>query len=177
MDLNSRTALKAGDIVRLSGVIYTARDAAHKRLTALIDEGKQLPIDINNAVIYYAGPCPARPGQIFGSCGPTTSGRMDIYSPALFDLGQQASIGKGNLGENVKESMVKNKAVYFVATGGAGALISRCIKSAQVVAFEDLGAEAIYRLEVENLPLIVGFDCAGVDLYEVGAEEFATGQI
>lgn len=153
--------LRAGDSVMLTGTIYTARDAAHKRLCAMIDKGEKLPFNIGKATIYYAGPCPARPGHIFGSCGPTTSGRMNAYAPRLFDLGVQCTIGKGPLGKEVIESIQKNRAVYFCATGGAGALISKCVKSAAVVAFEDLGAEAVNKLEVVDFPVIVGVDSHG----------------
>jgi fumarate hydratase subunit beta len=153
--------LHAGDSVLLSGTIYTARDAAHKRLWALLDNGEVLPFEIQNAAIYYAGPCPAKPGQVFGSCGPTTSGRMNAYAPRLFDLGVQCTIGKGPLGKEVVESIRKNKAVYFCATGGAGALISKCVKKAEAVAFVDLGAEAVNKLEVVDFPVIVGVDSHG----------------
>lgn len=153
--------LHAGDNVLLTGTIYTARDAAHKRLCALIEAGLELPFPLDKAAIYYAGPCPAKPGHIFGSCGPTTSGRMNAYAPQLFDLGVQCTIGKGPLGKEVIESIQKNRAVYFCATGGAGALISKCVKSAEVVAFEDLGAEAVNKLEVVDFPVIVGVDSHG----------------
>ena len=153
--------LRAGDSVLLTGTIYTARDAAHKRLCAILDKGEALPFDIEKATIYYAGPCPAKPGHVFGSCGPTTSGRMNAYAPRLFDLGVQCTIGKGPLGKEVIESIQKNRAVYFCATGGAGALISKCVKSAEVVAFDDLGAEAVNKLEVVDFPVIVGVDSYG----------------
>ena len=153
--------LSAGDSVLLTGTIYTARDAAHKRLCAILDKGEALPFDIKKATIYYAGPCPAKPGHVFGSCGPTTSGRMNAYAPRLFDLGVQCTIGKGPLGKEVIESIQKNCAVYFCATGGAGALISKCVKSAEVVAFDDLGAEAVNKLEVVDFPVIVGVDSNG----------------
>ncbi len=161
LTLEQIETLQAGDNVALSGTIYTARDAAHKRLCAMIDKGEKLPFDIKKAAIYYAGPCPAKPGHIFGSCGPTTSGRMNAYAPRLFDLGVQCTIGKGPLGKEVVESIQKNRAVYFCATGGAGALISKCVKKAEVVAFEDLGAEAVNRLEVVDFPVIVGVDSHG----------------
>ena len=154
-------SLHAGDSALLSGTIYTARDAAHKRLWALLDNGEDLPFEIQNAAIYYAGPCPAKPGQVFGSCGPTTSGRMNAYAPRLFDLGVQCTIGKGPLGKEVVESIRKNKTVYFCATGGAGALISKCVKKAETVAFADLGAEAVNKLEVVDFPVIVGVDSHG----------------
>lgn len=158
--------LAVGDRVKLSGVIYTGRDAAHKRLVALLDEGKPLPVDLQDQVIYFVGPCPAPPGYPIGSAGPTTSYRMDAYSPRLIlDCQLRGMIGKGNRSSEVVEAMKKSKCVYFAATGGAGALISQCITSAEVVAFEDLGPEAIYRLEVKDLPLIVAIDCQGRTLY------------
>ena len=160
--------LRAGDSCLLSGVIYTARDAAHKRLCALIDAGKPLPIDLHDSVIYFVGPTPARPGQVIGSAGPTTAYRMDAYSPRLLALGQTGMIGKGKRGSEVIDAMKRHGAVYFGAIGGCGALLSRCIKSCEVVAYEDLGAEAIHRLEVENFPVIVVIDCLGNNLYETG---------
>lgn len=160
--------LKAGDTVLLSGTIYTARDAAHKRLVQLIAEGKALPFPIENAVIYYAGPAPARPGEVIGSCGPTTSYRMDAYAPTLLALGQTGMIGKGARNTAVVEAMKKAGAVYFAAIGGAGALIANCIKSAEIVCYEDLGSEAVRRLTVENLPLTVVIDASGGNLYEAG---------
>lgn len=164
--------LRAGDSVLLSGTIYTGRDAAHKRLCAMIDAGKQLPFDIRNQVIYYAGPCPARPGDAIGSCGPTTSYRMDAYAPVLCDLGLIGMIGKGQRSEAVVQAIQRNGGVYFAATGGAGALIATCVKKAEVIAFEDLGTEAIRRLEVENLPLIVAIDAHGGNLYEEGPKAY-----
>lgn len=161
-------SLRAGDSVLLFGTIYTGRDAAHKRLCALLEEGKQLPLNISNQVIYYAGPCPAKPGDPIGSCGPTTSYRMDAYAPALCDLGLIGMIGKGQRSEAVVEAIRRNGGVYFAATGGAGALIATCVKSAKVIAFEDLGTEAIRELVVENLPLIVAIDAHGGNLYEKG---------
>jgi fumarate hydratase subunit beta len=155
------SGLHAGDAVRLSGVLYTARDAAHKRISDLLDAGDPLPFELSGAAIYYAGPCPTKPGHIFGSCGPTTSGRMNAYAPRLFDLGVQCTIGKGPLSRDVISAIRKNGAVYFCATGGAGALISACVKSAKTVAFEDLGAEAVTRLVVEDFPAIVGVDAGG----------------
>lgn len=157
--------LCAGDIVKISGVIYTARDAAHKRMTEAVSRGESLPIDVKNAVIYYAGPSPAKPGAVIGSCGPTTSGRMDAYAPAMISLGETGMIGKGELGDEVIEAMRTYGAVYFGAIGGAGALISKSIKSAEVIAYEDLGAEAIRRLEVEDFPAIVVIDSKGNNLY------------
>ncbi|MBE5798792.1 MAG: Fe-S-containing hydro-lyase [Clostridiales bacterium] len=162
--------LRAGDSVLLSGTIYTGRDAAHKRLCALIGEGKELPFDIRNQVIYYAGPCPAKPGDAIGSCGPTTSYRMDAYAPMLCDRGLIGMIGKGQRSQTVINALTRNGGVYFAATGGAGALIATCVKSAEVVAFDDLGTEAIRRLTVENLPLIIAIDAHGGNLYEEGPD-------
>jgi len=158
--------LHAGDRVLLSGKIWTGRDAAHKRLCALLDEGKPLPVNLENEVIYFVGPCPAPPGAVIGSAGPTTSGRMDAYSPRLIDTCHLAGmIGKGGRSAEVVAAMRRGPAVYFAATGGAGALISRCIKKAEVAAFDDLGPEAIFRLEIEDLPLVVAIDCFGKSLY------------
>lgn len=165
-------SLRAGDSVLLSGTIYTGRDAAHKRLCALVEEGKALPFDIRNQVIYYAGPCPAKPGDAIGSCGPTTSYRMDAYAPTLCDLGLIGMIGKGQRNEAVIDAIRRSGGVYFAATGGAGALIATCVKSAEVIAFEDLGTEAIRRLKVENLPLIVAIDAYGGNLYEQGPAQY-----
>ena len=167
--------LKAGDSVLLTGVIYTARDAAHKRLCELVAEGKELPMDSKDAVIYFVGPTPARPGEAIGSAGPTTSYRMDAYSPTLIGLGQTGMIGKGKRGPEVVAAMKEHGAVYFGAIGGCGALLSRCIKSAKVVAYEDLGAEAIRELVVENFPAVVIIDSLGNNLYESGkADHLAT---
>ena len=168
--------LKSGDDVLLSGVIYTARDAAHKRLVELLEAGKDLPIDIKDATIYYVGPAPAQPGQVIGSAGPTTSYRMDAYAPALIAEGQTAMIGKGKRNKEVVDAMKKYGAVYFGAIGGAGALLSKCIKKAEVVAYEDLGAEAIRRLEVENLPVTVIIDSEGNNLYENGRAQYLAQQ-
>jgi len=165
--------LKAGDKVLLSGVIYTGRDAAHKRLYDLLMEGKPLPIDLKGQVIYYVGPAPAKPGQVIGSAGPTTSGRMDAFSPKLIEMGLKGMIGKGMRKKEVVEAMKRYKAVYFAATGGAGALLAKAIKKAQVVAYEDLGPEAISRLEVEDFPVIVVNDTKGNDLYEEGMRKYA----
>lgn len=159
--------LQAGDYVYLTGTIYSARDAAHKRLTESLAKGETLPLPLENEIIYYLGPTPARPGQVIGSAGPTTSSRMDKYAPALLDLGQTGMIGKGRRSDVVIASMKKNSAVYFAAVGGAGALLSKCIKRAEVIAYEDLGAEAIYKLEVENFPVIVVIDCEGNNLYDM----------
>lgn len=158
--------LCAGDYVYLTGTIYSARDAAHKRLTESLAAGEALPLPLENEIIYYLGPTPPRPGQVIGSAGPTTASRMDKYAPALLDLGQTGMIGKGRRSEEVIASMKKNSAVYFAAVGGAGALLSKCIKKAEVIAYEDLGAEAIYRLVVENFPIIVVIDCNGNKLYD-----------
>ena len=161
-------SLKAGDSCLLTGVIYTARDAAHKRLCELADQGKELPMEIKDAVIYFVGPTPARPGEAIGSAGPTTSYRMDAYSPTLIRLGQTGMIGKGKRGPEVVAAMKEEGAVYFGAIGGCGALLSQCIKKAEIVAYEDLGAEAIRRLEVENFPVVVIIDSEGNNLYETG---------
>jgi fumarate hydratase subunit beta len=165
--------LKAGDKVFITGVIYTGRDAAHKRLFDLLAEGKPLPIDIKGQIIYYVGPAPAKPGQAIGSAGPTTSGRMDAYSPKLMEIGLKGMIGKGMRKKEVVEAMKKYKAVYFAATGGAGALLAKAIKKAQIVAYEDLGPEAINRLEVEDFPVIVVNDTQGNDLYQQGMAQYA----
>lgn len=165
--------LQAGDKVLLTGVIYTGRDAAHKRLFDLLEEGKPLPVDLKGQIIYYVGPAPAKPGQAIGSAGPTTSGRMDAYSPKLMEIGLKGMIGKGMRNKEVVEAMKKYKAVYFAATGGAGALLAKAIKKAQVVVYEDLGPEAINRLEVEDFPVIVVNDTQGNDLYQQGMQQYA----
>ncbi len=157
--------LKAGDMVLLSGTIYTARDAAHKRLTEALARGEELPIDIKNAVIYYAGPTPPKPGEVIGSCGPTTSYRMDKYAPTLLDEGQLGMIGKGLRNQDVIDAIKRNEGIYFAAIGGAGALISKSIKEAEIVCYEDLGAEAIRKLRVEDLALTVVIDKDGNNLY------------
>lgn len=164
--------LRAGDSCLITGVIYTARDAAHKRLCDLAWAGKQLPIDMENAVIYFVGPTPAKPGQVIGSAGPTTSYRMDAYSPTLIEMGQTGMIGKGKRSSEVIEAMKKHGAVYFGAIGGCGALLAKCIKKSEVIAYGDLGAEAISRLEVENFPVTVVIDTLGNNLYETGREEY-----
>ena len=164
--------LKTGDRVLLNGVIYTGRDAAHKRLYDLLKEGKEFPFDIRGQIIYYVGPTPARPGQVFGSAGPTTSYRMDAYAPALIEKGLKGMIGKGMRSDAVKEAMKKHQAVYFAATGGAGALLAKKVKRTEVVAYEDLGPEAIRRLEVEDLPVIVINDVRGNDLYIEGERKY-----
>ena len=160
--------LKSGDSCLLSGVIYTARDAAHMRLCELIEQGKELPFDIKDSVIYFVGPTPARPGEVIGSAGPTTSYRMDAYSPMLIKQGQTGMIGKGKRNNDVINAMKEHGAVYFGAIGGCGALLSQCIKKSEVIAYEDLGAEAIRRLEVENFPVTVIIDSEGNNLYETG---------
>ena len=165
-------ALRCGDRVLLTGVLYTARDAAHARLVALLEEGKPLPFPIEGQVIYYVGPAPARPGAVIGSAGPTTRGRMDIYAPALMAAGLKGMLGKGSRSEEVKAAMAKHRAVYFAATGGAGALLSQRIVKAEVVAYEELGPEAIRRLEVKDLPAIVVNDIHGGDLYREGTSQY-----
>ena len=164
--------LKAGDYVYITGTIYVARDAAHKRMIEALDRGEQLPIEIENATIYYMGPSPAREGRPIGSAGPTTASRMDKYAPDLLDLGLKGMIGKGKRSEEVITSMKKNTAVYFAAVGGAGALLSKCITKSEVIAYDDLGTEAIRRLEVKNLPVITVIDCDGNNLYETAVKEY-----
>jgi len=164
--------LKAGDSCLISGVIYTARDAAHKRLCELVAQGKELPMDMKDAIIYFVGPTPAKPGQAIGSAGPTTSYRMDAYSPTLIAQGQTGMIGKGKRGPEVIAAMKEYGAVYFGAIGGCGALLSKCIKKAEVIAYEDLGAEAIRRMEVEDFPAIVIIDSEGNNLYETGRQAY-----
>ncbi|MDE7298491.1 MAG: Fe-S-containing hydro-lyase [Lachnospiraceae bacterium] len=159
-------SLNAGDYVYLTGTIYSARDAAHKRMTETLAAGGELPFPIRDQTIYYLGPTPAREGQVIGSAGPTTSSRMDKYTPALLELGMTGMIGKGRRSGDVIEAMKKNRAVYFAAVGGAGALLSKCITKAEVIAYEDLGAEAIHRLEVKDFPVIVVIDDRGENLYE-----------
>ena len=164
--------LKAGDSCLISGVIYTARDAAHKRLCELIENGKELPLDINESIIYFVGPTPEKPGEVIGSAGPTTSYRMDAYSPMLIEKGLTGMIGKGKRGTPVIDAMKSYGAVYFGAIGGCGALLSKCIKKAEIIAYEDLGAEAIRRLEVEDFPAIVIIDSEGNNLYETGRKNY-----
>ena len=164
--------LKAGDNLLLSGEIFVARDAAHKRMTEALEQGKSLPFDIKGATIYYMGPTPARPGKVIGSAGPTTSGRMDVYTPRLIAAGLKGMIGKGSRSKEVKDAMVRYKAVYLGAIGGAGALASQRIKKAEIVAYEDLGAEALRRLEVEDFPVTVINDIYGGDLYEEGKAKY-----
>lgn len=166
LSLETVRSLKAGDRIRLSGVIWTGRDAAHKRLVARLDAGEPLPMPLEGEIIYFVGPCPAPPDRPIGSAGPTTSGRMDAYSPRLIrECGLRGMIGKGNRSAAVVEAMKQSGAVYFAATGGAGALIARCVRKCDLVAFPELGPEAIYRLEVENLPLVVAIDSNGGSLY------------
>ena len=164
--------LTAGDYVYLSGEMYVARDAAHKRMDELLNDGKELPINIENAAIYYMGPSPAREGRPIGSAGPTTASRMDKYAPRLLDLGLTAMIGKGKRTPEVIEAVKRNHAVYFAAVGGAGALLSKCIKESEIVCYEDLGAEAIRKLEVVDFPVIVVVDSKGNNLYETAVEEY-----
>jgi fumarate hydratase subunit beta len=168
-------SLKAGERVRISGVIYTARDAAHGRLFPLLEKGEKLPIDVTGSIIYYTGPTPPRPGDAIGSIGPTTASRMDKFTPALLKAGLKGTIGKGYRGQPVKDALKQFKGVYFGSIGGAGAVLSQFIKKAEVVAYEDLGTEAIRRLEVEGFPAIVLYDCHGGDLYQDGQKEYARG--
>ena len=165
--------LHAGDYVYITGTIYVARDAAHKRMMDVLDAGKELPIPIKDATLYYMGPSPAREGRPIGSAGPTTASRMDKYAPRLLDLGEKAMIGKGKRTKEVIEAVVRNHAVYFAAVGGAGALLSKCITKSEVVCYDDLGAEAIRKLEVENFPVIVVVDSEGNNLYETAILEWA----
>ena len=168
--------LKAGDTVLLSGVVYTARDAAHKRMMELLDQGKPLPFPVEGSALYYVGPTPERLGEVIGSAGPTTSGRMDAYSPWLLDLGQAIMIGKGARNGAVKEAVVRNGGVYLAALGGAGALMSASVKALEVICWEDLGCEAVRRLEVEDMPLTVILDAHGGDLYESGPAAYLSRQ-
>ncbi len=165
-------SLNAGDRVLITGEIYTARDAAHKRMVELIDKGEELPFNPEGQIIYFVGPTPAKPGKPIGSAGPTTSYRMNPYSPKMIGAGLKGMIGKGEMGEEVVEAMKKHKAVYMVAIGGAAALIARSIKKAEVIAYEDLGAEAVRKLQVENFPAIVAQDCRGENMYVKGVEEY-----
>lgn len=158
--------LKAGDSVLLNGVILTARDCAHKRIKELMDRGEKLPFEIANAYIYYAGPCPAKPKMASGSCGPTTSARMDGFAPALLDAGLGGMIGKGEMSDEVRRAVARNGKVYFAAIGGAGALYAECIKKSRCIAFADLLSEAVFKLEVENFPAVVAFDCRGGSIYD-----------
>ena len=165
--------LHAGDYVYITGTVYTARDAAHKRMVEQKEQGMELPFIMKDQIVYYLGPTPNREGQVIGSAGPTTSSRMDKYAPELLDLGLGAMIGKGKRSQEVKDAIVRNGSVYFAAVGGAGALLSKCIKRADVIAYDDLGTEAIRRLEIEDLPAIVVIDSEGNNLYETAVKEYA----
>jgi fumarate hydratase subunit beta len=164
--------LKAGDKVRISGVLYTGRDAAHKRLIEMVEAGNNLPFDVKGQLLYYVGPTPAKPGQVIGSAGPTTSYRMDTYAPTLIKMGLKGTIGKGSRSKEVIDAMKKYKAVYFAAVGGAAALIAKTIKKVEIIAFDDLGTEAIRKMEVENFPAIVVNDTKGGDLYDIGRDKY-----
>lgn len=166
-------SLKAGDMAYISGVIYTARDAAHKRMCELLDRGEAMPFDFNGAAIYYAGPCPPKPGKPIGSVGPTTSGRMDLYSPRLIEQGLKVMIGKGLRSREVINSIVEHSGMYFAAIGGAAALMGKCVERAEVIAYDELGTEAVRRLVVKNLPVIVAIDSEGNNMYEEGRKKFA----
>ena len=165
--------LRSGDYVYITGTMYVARDAAHKRMIEALDRGEELPIDIKDATIYYMGPSPARDGRPIGSAGPTTASRMDKYAPTLLDLGEKAMIGKGKRTQEVIDAIVRNHAVYFAAVGGAGALLSKCITKSEIVCYEDLGAEAIRKIEIKDFPVIVVIDSQGDNLYETAVKEFA----
>ena len=164
--------LKSGDYIYITGTIYTARDAAHKRMYEALQEGRELPVDIGDQIIYYMGPSPAREGRPIGSAGPTTASRMDKYTPQLLNLGMGGMIGKGKRSQEVKDAIIRNGSVYFAAVGGAGALLSKCIKESEVVAYDDLGTEAIRKLTVENFPVIVVIDSEGNNLYETAIEKY-----
>ena len=166
--------LNAGDYVYITGTVYTARDAAHKRMYEALEQGEKLPLNMENNIIYYMGPSPAREGRPIGSAGPTTASRMDKYAPSLLDLGLKGMIGKGKRSDAVKDAIVRNGAVYFAAVGGAGALLAQSIKSSEVIAYDDLGTEAIRKLEVENFPVIVVIDAKGNDLYQTAINDFCT---
>lgn len=168
--------LRAGDYVYITGTIYTARDAAHKRMQEALDKGEALPFEMSHNMIYYMGPSPAREGRPIGSAGPTTASRMDKYAPTLLDMGLTGMIGKGKRSEGVKEAIMRNGAVYFAAVGGAGALLSKSIRKSEVIAYEDLGTEAIRKLEVENFPVIVVIDAEGNDLYETAIKEYCVSE-
>ena len=172
LDDITATSLEAGDYVYLTGTIYTARDAAHKRMYEALEKGEPLPLEMKNNIIYYMGPSPARTGRPIGSAGPTTASRMDKYAPALLDLGLKGMVGKGKRTKEVKEAVVRNGAVYFAAVGGAGALLSRSILSSEVIAYDDLGTEAIRRLQVKDFPVIVVMDARGNDLYETAIRSY-----
>lgn len=164
--------LRAGDYVYITGTIYTARDAAHKRMDETLREGKELPVPLKDEIVYYMGPSPARDGWVIGSAGPTTASRMDKYTPKLLDLGLGGMIGKGKRSKEVIDAIIRNQSVYFAAVGGAGALLSKCIQESEVVAYDDLGTEAIRRLTVKNFPVIVVIDCEGNNLYETAIEQY-----
>lgn len=164
--------LRAGDYVYITGTIYTARDAAHKRMDETLREGKELPVPLKDEIVYYMGPSPAREGRVIGSAGPTTASRMDKYTPKLLDLGLSGMIGKGKRSKEVIDAIIRNQSVYFAAVGGAGALLSKCIQESEVVAYDDLGTEAIRRLTVKNFPVIVVIDCGGNNLYETAIEQY-----
>ena len=164
--------LRAGDYVYITGTIYTARDAAHKRMDETLREGKELPVPLKDEIVYYMGPSPAREGRVIGSAGPTTASRMDKYTPKLLDLGLGGMIGKGKRSKEVMDAIIRNQSVYFAAVGGAGALLSKCIQESEVVAYDDLGTEAIRRLTVKNFPVIVVIDCEGNNLYETAIEQY-----
>lgn len=166
VDIDRLTTLKAGDEIKLSGVVYTARDAAHKKICAMIKNGDALPFSLLNCAIYYAGPTPTKEGMIIGSCGPTTSSRMDMFTPTLLDRGLKIMIGKGPRSDDVIKSMIKNRAVYLCALGGAGALCAKAVKSCEVIAFPELGCESIKKLEIENFELFVGIDCYGNSIFK-----------
>jgi len=166
-------SLRAGDSVQITGTVYTARDAAHKRLVELLDKGEKLPFDVKGQIIYFVGPTPAKPGQPIGSAGPTTSYRMDAYTPHLIEAGQKGMIGKGEMGAEVVAQMKKHKAVYFAAVGGAGALIAKAVTASEVIAYEDLGAEAIRKLTVKDFPVVVALDCHGGNLFKEGIAKYA----
>ena len=172
LDNSTIEKLKAGDKVRISGVLYTGRDAAHKRLIEMVESGKDLPFDVKGQLLYYVGPTPAKPGKVIGSAGPTTSYRMDTYAPTLIKMGLKGTIGKGSRSKEVIEAMKKYKAVYFAAVGGAAALIAKTIKKVEIIAFDDLGTEAIRKMEVENFPAIVVNDTKGGDLYDIGRDKY-----
>lgn len=175
-DPKQLTQLEAGDYVYLTGTIYTARDAAHKRMYDGLNQGEALPVDLKDQFVYYLGPTPAKEGQVIGSAGPTTSSRMDKYTPLLLDKGLKGMIGKGKRSPEVIDSMIKNGAVYFAAVGGAGALLSKCIKESEVIAYDDLGTEAVRKLRVENFPVIVVIDSRGRNLYETAVNDFKNGK-
>lgn len=166
-------SLKAGDNVLISGTIYTGRDAAHKRFVDLLDEGKELPFDVKGQIIYFVGPTPPKPGKVIGSAGPTTSYRMNAYTPRVIEAGQRGMIGKGEMSPEVAEQMKKHKAVYFAAVGGAGALIAKSITEAEVIAYDDLGAEAVRKLTVKDFPAVVAMDCHGGNLYQEGIKKYS----